>query len=76
MSAPDWTKLSFGLQHTAPCMWRATWTEVTGWVTTGCEPYGNLSMPPAAQVRPRPAASQRPARVLWELLAVSDGGRG
>jgi branched-chain amino acid aminotransferase len=31
-------------------MYLATWTEQTGWVTKGTVPYGNLSMPPAAQV--------------------------
>jgi hypothetical protein len=31
-------------------MFVATWTEKAGWVSKGVVPYGNLSMPPAAQV--------------------------
>ena len=31
-------------------MYIATWTAEGGWKKKGIEPYGNLSMPPAAQV--------------------------
>lgn len=31
-------------------MFVAKWTEATGWVEDGVVPFGNLSMPPSAQV--------------------------
>eukprot|EP00892_Ulva_mutabilis_P011705 jgi/Ulvmu1/8907/UM049_0089.1 len=47
---PDWDKLSFGLEHTAPYMYVAKWTVDGGWKSEGVKPYGNLSMPPSATV--------------------------
>lgn len=50
VASPDWDKLTFGLQDTAPYMYVAKWTKEGGWKSEGVQPFGNLSMPPSAQV--------------------------
>eukprot|EP00892_Ulva_mutabilis_P010134 jgi/Ulvmu1/7493/UM037_0037.1 len=46
----DWDNLGFGINNVAPNMFLATYSEPTGWSAGNMQPYGPLSMDPAAQV--------------------------